>query len=97
MFYTMTLRGRLWKYTEADTEDTGILLNIVWNSMEGRGNIWKLLVLYSTWAQLAPTLTHVITRDPVTSGAEDEQCHHSSSRNDGLPQLKRRPAACMLA
>ena len=34
-----------------------------------RGN-WKLLVLYMAWAQLTPTLTHVVTCDPVTSGAE---------------------------
>ena len=37
------------------------------------GNTWKQLettVLYKTRAWLTPTLTHVITRDPVTSGAE---------------------------
>ena len=31
-------------------------------------SVTKLLVSYRTWARLAPTLTHVITRDPVTSG-----------------------------
>ena len=40
--------------------------------MEILGSNWKLLVLYSTWAWLTPTLTHVVTRDPVTSGAKSD-------------------------
>ena len=39
--------------------------------MEWSGNYWKLLVSYRSWAWLAPTLTHITTRDPVISGAED--------------------------
>ena len=37
-------------------------------------NLWDLLeatVLYKTRAWLTPTLTHVVTRDLVTSGAKD--------------------------
>ena len=38
--------------------------------MEDYGGNWKLLVSYVAWAQLTPTLTYVVTRNPVTSGAE---------------------------
>ena len=41
--------------------------------METNGSKWKLLeatVSYMTWARLTPTLTHVVTHNPVTSGAE---------------------------
>ena len=41
---------------------------------ELNGNTRKQLettVSYRTWARLTPTLTHVIMRNPVTSGAED--------------------------
>ena len=34
-------------------------------------NVLETTVSYKTWARLTPTLTHVVTRDPVTSGAED--------------------------
>ena len=40
---------------------------------ELNGNTWKQLettVSYKTQAQLTPTLTHVITHNPVTSGAK---------------------------
>ena len=40
--------------------------------MERNGDYWKLLVLYRSWAWLAPTLTHITMRDPVISGAEDD-------------------------
>ena len=75
MFYTMTLRGRNWNCMEVTTEGTGTWWNIIRNSMERYGNTQKLLVSYSPWARLAPTLTHVVTRDPMTSGAEDGRCH----------------------
>ena len=42
--------------------------------METYGSNWKLPVSYKTRARLTPTLTHVVTRDPVTSGAENERC-----------------------
>ena len=32
-------------------------------------------ISYKSWARLAPTLTHVVMHDPVTSGAKDERCH----------------------
>ena len=51
-------------------------MEIVLNLMERYGNLQKLLVSYRTQARLTPTLTHVVTRDPMTSGAEDKQCHH---------------------
>ena len=34
-------------------------------------NLLETTVLYKTWAQLTPTLTHVVTYELVTSGAED--------------------------
>ena len=39
--------------------------------MDRQGNYWKLLVSYKVRARLTPTLTHVVTCDPVTSGAKD--------------------------
>ena len=42
--------------------------------MEANGSKWNVLettVLYKVWAQLTPTLTHVVTYELVTSGAED--------------------------
>jgi hypothetical protein len=45
-------------------------MEIVLNLMERYGSSQKLLVSYRTWAWLTPTLTHVVMRDPVTSGAE---------------------------
>ena len=56
---------------EAIRETGGRWQNIVQNSMERNGNYWKLLVSYRSWARLAPTLTHITTRDPVISDAED--------------------------
>ena len=71
MFYTMTLHRRYWNRTEMKRN--------WWNMTEHRpeldGNIQNMLettVSYKTRARLTPTLTHVITRDPVTSGAEDD-------------------------
>ena len=43
--------------------------------MEQNGNMWNTLeatVSYSAWARLTPTLTHVVTYELVTSGAEDD-------------------------
>ena len=40
--------------------------------MESGGTYWKLLVSYRAWARLTPTLTHVVTYELVTSGAEDD-------------------------
>ena len=43
--------------------------------MEQNGNVWNTLeatVSYSTWARLTPTLTHVVTYELATSGAEDD-------------------------
>ena len=48
---------------------------IVQNSMEVNGNRWNILeatVSYKAWARLTPTLTHVVTYELVTSGAEDD-------------------------
>ena len=42
--------------------------------MEQNGNVWNTLeatVLYSAWARLTPTLTHVVVYELATSGAED--------------------------
>ena len=43
--------------------------------MEGSGNRWNLpetTISYKAWARLTPTLTHVVTYELVTSGAEDD-------------------------
>ena len=42
--------------------------------MEQSGRVWNTLettVSYKVWARLTPTLTHVVTYELVTSGAED--------------------------
>ena len=47
---------------------------IVQNSREASGNRWNVLettVSYKARVRLTPTLTHVITYELVTSGAED--------------------------
>ena len=47
---------------------------IVQNSMEANGirrNLLETTVSYNAWARLTPTLTHVVTYELVTSGAED--------------------------
>ena len=43
--------------------------------MEANGNMWNTLetiVSYKAWARLTPTLTHVVTYELVTSGAEGD-------------------------
>ena len=43
--------------------------------MEANGNMWNTLettVSYKAWARLTPTLTHIVTYELVTSGAEDD-------------------------
>ena len=77
---------------------------IVQNSMETNGNVWNMLeatVSYRVRARLTPTLTHVVTYELVTSGAEDdamssaqfqlavEQARHSAGFFTGGP-----PAVC---
>ena len=47
---------------------------IVQNSMETEGTLWNILeatCIVQVWARLTPTLTHVVTYELVTSGAED--------------------------
>ena len=47
---------------------------IVQNSMEAyrsKQNTLETIVSYKAWARLTPTLTHVVTYELVTSGAED--------------------------
>ena len=47
---------------------------IVQNSMEQNRRVWNALettVSYKARARLTPTLTHVVTYELVTSGAED--------------------------
>ena len=56
--------------------------HIVQNSMEANGSRWNILettVSYKAWAQLTPTLTHVVTYELVTSGAEDDAMSDSES------------------
>ena len=37
-----------------------------------RQNMLETTVLYRAWARLTPTLTHVVTYELVTAGAEDD-------------------------
>ena len=70
MFYTMTLRRRYWNRTETKRN----WQNMTEHRPELDGNIQNMLettVSYKTRARLTPTLTHVVTRNPMTSGAED--------------------------
>ena len=71
MFYTMTLRGRYWNRTETKRS---------WRNIEehhpeldeNSQNILETTVSYKARARLTPTLTHVITYELVTSGANDD-------------------------
>ena len=43
--------------------------------MEQNRNVWNTLettISYKAWARLTPTLTHIVTYELVTSGAEDD-------------------------
>ena len=41
--------------------------------LDGNGqNMLETIVSYKAWARLTPTLTHVVTYELVTSGAEDD-------------------------
>ena len=71
MFYTMTLRGRYWNLTE----QRRTWRNMVEHRPELDGNKWNVLettISYKARARLTPTLTHVVTYELVTSGAEDD-------------------------
>ena len=74
MFYTMTRYRRNRNHTEAYRNKEKLAEYIVRNSMEANGNVWNTLevtVSYKARARLTPTLTHVVTYELVTSGAED--------------------------
>ena len=71
MFYTMTLYRRCWNRSETKRSWWNALSRTRWKQMESGGTYWKLLVSYRAWARLTPTLTHVVTYELVTSGAED--------------------------
>ena len=46
---------------------------IVQNLMETNGTLWNILettCIVQVWARLTPTLTHVVTYELVTSGAD---------------------------
>ena len=70
MFYTMTRYGRYWNRMETKRS---------WQNMaehrpelDGNSrNVLETTVSYKVWARLTPTLTHVVTYELVTSGAED--------------------------
>ena len=69
MFYTMTRCKRHWNHTETKRNWRN-MQDIIQNSMEAYRSNWKLLVSYTARARLTPTLTHVVMRDPMTSGAK---------------------------
>ena len=63
---------------------------IVQNSMEQNGNVWNTLeatVSYSAWAQLTPTLTHVVMYELTTSGAEDDAMSLDQANLPGLREI----------
>ena len=65
---------------------------IVQNSMEARGNWWnevETTVSYKAWARLSPTLTHVVTYELVTSGAEDDAM--SAAHTSRLEKIELKP------
>ena len=66
---------------------------IVQNSMEANGsrrNMLETTVSYKVWAQLTPTLTHVVTYELVTSGAEDD------AMSVRMHKLKERLNVCII-
>ena len=71
MFYTMTLCGRYWNCMETKRS---------WQNIEEHRpeldenlqNILETTVSYKARARLTPTLTHVVTYELVTSGADDD-------------------------
>ena len=66
----MTLRGRYWNRMETKRS----WQNVAEHRPELDGNLRNIreaTVSYTIRARLTPTLTHVITCDPMTSGAED--------------------------
>ena len=70
MFYTMTRYGRYWNRMETKRS----WQNMAEHHPELDGNSQNVLettVSYKVWARLTPTLTHVVTYELVTSGAED--------------------------
>ena len=71
MFYTMTRYGRYWNRMETKRN----WQNMAEHRPELDGNSQNILettVSYKARAQLTPTLTHVVTYELVTSGAEDD-------------------------
>ena len=71
MFYTMTHYGRYWNRTETKRS----WWNVAEHCPELNGNLQNILetiVSYKARAWLTPTLTHVVTYELVTSGAEDD-------------------------
>ena len=74
MFYIMTRYRRNRNRMEAYRNREKLAEYIVQNSMEASGSVWNTLettVSYKAWARLTPTLTHVVTYELVTSGADD--------------------------
>ena len=57
--------------------------DIVQNSMEVNRILWNVLettCIVQVWARLTPTLTHVVTYELVTSGAEGDAMSRSPSQ-----------------
>ena len=47
--------------------------------MEQNRKVWntrETTISYRSWARLTPTLTHIVTYELVTSGAEDDAMSH---------------------
>ena len=55
-----------------------------------RQNMLETTVSYKVWARLTPTLTHVVTYELVTSGAEDD------AMSVRMHKLKERLNVCII-
>ena len=80
----MTLRGKYWNHIETKRS----WRNMAEHCPELDGNLQskrEATVSYTTRAWLTPTLTHVVTRDPVTSGAKDDVMSGSTSYSSEWP------------
>ena len=83
----------IWKVPESYGNLEKLAEYIVQNSMEANGsrqNMLETTVSYKVWARLTPTLTHVVTYELVTSGAEDD------AMSVRMHKLKERLNVCII-
>ena len=81
MFYTMTLYRRSWNCMETKRSWQNASSRTRWKLTEHTGNY----CIVQARARLTPTLTHVVTYELVTSGAEDRAMSSGLSTNHQIP------------